>query len=191
MLKLYGSTTSPYVRRLRMWLANVEHQFLNLQIFEGEDRELLARHNPAMKIPMIEDDGVMIYDSRVIFRYLSEKFHRQSLSWEQENILTLIDSANDSFVQLMLLKRSDIDTNEDKLYFRLQHERINATLTHLNQFIEQQALKLWGYPEICLYCLLDWVQFRQLHSLQGLHTLLDFMESHQNRIEVTATDPRQ
>ncbi|HCS83004.1 MAG TPA: glutathione S-transferase, partial [Alteromonas macleodii] len=45
-MKLYGSTTSPYVRRIRIVLASTEHEFLNLQIFSGEDRELLASRNP-------------------------------------------------------------------------------------------------------------------------------------------------
>ena len=80
MLKLYGSTTSPFVRRLRLWLANVEHEFINMQIFSGPDRELLASMNPTLKIPMIEDDGKVIYDSRVIFRYLSDKFSEKALS---------------------------------------------------------------------------------------------------------------
>lgn len=190
MLKLYGSTTSPFVRRIRMWLANVEHQYINLQIFEGEDRALLASRNPTMKIPMLEDDGELIYDSRVIFRYLNEKYNNKALSWEEENILTLIDSANDSFVQLLLLQRSEIDTHADKLYFRLQHERINITLAHLNSLAEQQHFSGWGYPEICLFSLIDWVEFRQLHKLEGVNALLAFQSQHKDRIEVTATDPR-
>lgn len=32
-MKLYGSTTSPYVRRIRIVLFSTEHEFLNLQIF--------------------------------------------------------------------------------------------------------------------------------------------------------------
>ncbi|WP_438865221.1 glutathione S-transferase family protein [Neptunicella sp.] len=190
MLKLYGSTTSPFVRRIRMWLANVEHQYINLQIFEGEDRALLASRNPTMKIPMIEDEGELIYDSRVIFRYLQQKQAGQPLSWEQENQLTLIDSANDSFVQLLLLQRSGIDTQADKLYFKLQRERIEATLQHLNSLVEQQQFEQWGYPEICLFCLIDWVEFRQLHNLQGVPALLAFQTKHKDRIEVASTDPR-
>jgi glutathione S-transferase len=55
MLKLYGSTTSPFVRRIRIWLANTEHEFVNLLIFEDQDREVLAAKNPTMKIPILED----------------------------------------------------------------------------------------------------------------------------------------
>ena len=189
-MKLYGSTTSPFVRRLRMWLANVEHEFINLQIFAGKDRETLAERNPTLKIPMIEDQDVVIFDSRVIYRYLTDKFDYPKPSWEQENQLTLIDAANDSLVQMLLLERSEIDTNGDKMYFKLQRERVDATLQHLNDLVEQGHFKDWHYPSICLYSLIDWIEFRTLHDLSGMDALLEFHQDNNQRIEVTATDPR-
>ncbi|GAA0859672.1 hypothetical protein GCM10009114_34020 [Aliiglaciecola litoralis] len=190
MIKLYGSTTSPYVRRIRMWLANTEHEFINLQIFAGKDRVILAERNPTLKIPMIEDDETVIFDSRVIFRYLSDKYQFPSLSWEQENQLTLIDAATDSLVQMLLLGRSDIDTSEDKMYFKLQRERVNSTLSHLNELVTQGHFSDWNYPSICLYSLVDWIEFRTLHDLQQMPDLLAFHNANHQRIEVTATDPR-
>lgn len=190
MLKLYGSTTSPFVRRLRIWLANVKHEFVNLQIFAGKDRELLAQRNPTLKIPMIEDGEELIFDSRVIFRYLTAKFAFPSLSWQQENHLTLIDAANDSLVQMLLLDRSEINTDEDKMYFTLQRERVESTLAHLNALTEQGYFSDWNYPTICLYCLIDWIEFRTLHDLVGFTALREMHQANSDRIEVTATDPR-
>ncbi|GGW92917.1 glutathione S-transferase family protein [Alteromonas halophila] len=190
-MKLYGSTTSPYVRRIRIILANTSHEFIDLQIFAGEDRKLLASRNPTMKVPCLEDDGQMLFDSRIIYRYLGEKLGHTDLNWEQENQLTLIDAANDSFVQLLLLNRSDIDTSQDKLHFRLQKERIEAVLQTLEAQLEQGGFGGWAYPEISLYTLIDWVEFRQLHDLADFPELRAFRERHVDRIEVTATDPRQ
>lgn len=190
MLTLFGSTTSPFVRRLRIWLANEEHEFINLQIFAGKDRETLALRNPTLKIPMIEDDDEVIYDSRVIFRYLTEKFKFPGLSWEHENQLTMIDAATDSLVQMLLLERSDFDTASDRMYFTLQRERVDSTLNHLNELVEQHKLDDWNYPAICLYCLIDWIEFRTLHDLTGLSALLAFRVKNSQRIETTATDPR-
>ena len=172
MLTLYGSTTSPYVRRLRIWLANTEHQFVNLQIFEEQDRQTLAAKNPTMKIPMLEDEvdgkAQVIFDSRVIYRYLTDKFSDPLLSWEQENQLTLVDSANDSLVQMFILSNSDIQPDEDKLFFKLQKERVNAVLVQLNQMVADKQFANWNYPAVCLYCLIDWIEFRNLHNMQGL-----------------------
>jgi len=195
MLTLYGSTTSPYVRRLRIWLANTEHEFINLQIFSEQDRQILATKNPTMKIPMLEDeiDGrvQVIFDSRVIYRYLTDKFSDPLLSWEQENQLTLVDAANDSLVQMFILSNSDIQADEDKLFFKLQKQRVNGVLLQLNEMVADQQFKSWNYPAVCLYCLIDWIEFRNLHNMQGLTDLLAFHDDNAQRIEVTATDPRK
>jgi glutathione S-transferase len=194
MLKLYGSTTSPYVRRLRIWLANTEHEFVNLQIFVEQDRHVLATKNPTMKIPMLEDGtdetAQIIFDSRIIYRYLTDKFDDPLLSWEQENQLTMIDSANDSLVQMFILSNSDIQADEDKLFFKLQKERVNAVLVQLNEMVASHQFVSWNYPAVCLYCLVDWIEFRNLHNMQGLTDLLTFHDDNVQRIEVTATDPR-
>ena len=195
MLKLYGSTTSPYVRRLRIWLANTEHEFVNLQIFVEQDRHVLATKNPTMKIPMLEDGtdetAQIIFDSRIIYRYLTDKFDDPLLSWEQENQLTMIDSANDSLVQMFILSNSDIQADEDKLFFKLQKERVNAVLVQLNVMVASHQFVSWNYPAVCLYCLVDWIEFRNLHNMQGLTDLLAFHDDNVQRIEVTATDPRK
>ncbi|PKH00141.1 glutathione S-transferase family protein [Paraglaciecola sp. MB-3u-78] len=195
MLKLYGSTTSPYVRRLRIWLANTEHEFVNLQIFSEQDRQVLAAKNPTMKIPMLEDSSddttKVIFDSRIIYRYLTDKFDDPLLNWEQENQLTLIDAANDSLVQMFILTNSDIQPDEDKLFFKLQKERVNGVLVHLNEMVASQQFTSWNYPAVCLYCLIDWIEFRNLHNMQGLTDLLAFHDDNAQRIEVTATDPRK
>lgn len=195
MLKLYGSTTSPYVRRLRIWLANTKHEFINLQIFSEQDRETLAAKNPTMKIPMLEDNvegkEQIIIDSRVIYRYLTAKFADPLLTWEQENQLTLIDAANDSLVQMFILSNSDIQADTDKLFFKLQKERVNAVLVRLNEMVAKQSFTHWNYPAVCLYCLIDWIEFRNLHNMQGLTDLLAFHDDNAQRIEVTATDPRK
>ncbi|WP_166422316.1 glutathione S-transferase [Paraglaciecola sp. 20A4] len=194
MYKLYGSTTSPYVRRLRIWLANTQHEFINMQIFESEDRTILITKNPALKVPALEhiegDKSTLIYDSRVIYRYLVEQLNYASLSWEQENQLTLIDSVNDSLVQMFLLSKSDVIADTEKLFFKLQKERVNNVLAELNEHVERGKFNSWNYPAICLFSLIDWIEFRSLHNLKGLSALLDFHQENAPRIEVTATDPR-
>lgn len=188
-MKLIGSTTSPYVRRVRLLLADRPYDFVNLDIY-GEGRAELRRVNPALKIPMLQDDGQSIFDSRVIARYLCGKFGEASLSWERENLLTLIDAANDSFVTLLLSKRSGLDINQDALFYNLQHERIRTTLKELAKRVEKGEFSAWDYPAMCLYCLIDWVDFRKIIDFTGLDALLDFRESHREQVMVKATDPR-
>jgi len=188
-MRLLGSTTSPFVRRTRLLLAETDHEFIDLDIY-GKDREELRRNNPALKIPVLQDDGQEIFDSRVIFRYLTPKLGHPALTWDQENLLTLIDAANDSYVILLLSKRSGIDTDQDLLFYNLQRERVERTMQALALRVEQNGFPEWHYPSICLYCLVDWVDFRQLSDFSGIEALLDFRDRNRDRPGVPDTDPR-
>ena len=117
-MKLIGSSTSPYVRRIRLLLADAGqgYEFVDLNIY-GADRDELRKANPAMKIPVLHDGDDVVYDSRVISRYLQEKLDLPHLSWEQENQLTVIDAVNDSMVTLLLSQRSGLDTDREEVMF--------------------------------------------------------------------------
>lgn len=189
-MKLLGSTTSPFVRRLRIYLNGKDYQFVNLDIFAEADRKYLTENNPALKVPALIDNDQCIYDSRVIFRYLAQKFHAQPLTWQQENLLTLIDSVNDSLVSTLILKRSEIDTLQDALFFNLQRERTETVLKVLDDEAAKGSFEQWHYPAICLWCLLDWSEFRELASWRHFTHLSKFFELNASRIELTETDPR-
>lgn len=189
-MKLIGSTTSPYVRRLIMWMKDFQYDFEKVDIFNSADRAKLVEKNPTLKIPMLEDGDTIVLDSGVIFRYLSQKASLPSLSREQENLLTLIDSANDSLVQIFLLSRSDIDTSADKLYFRLQRERFDVIFGELNKAVEQGKFDEWNYASLSLFCLLDWVEFRARYDFSTLPALVAFHAEHATREEAKASDPR-
>lgn len=189
-MKLIGSTTSPYVRRTRLLLGSSDYEFVNLDIY-GEGRDELRRNNPALKIPMLIDGGQEVYDSRVIARYISEKQGLAPLSWDQENQLTLIDAANDSAVILLLASRSGIDTSENLMFFNLQRERIMMTLRTLAAMVDEGQFSQWNYPAICLYSLVDWVDFRDLVDFTGVESLLSFRDHYRDDELVGTTDPRK
>lgn len=189
-MKLIGSTTSPYVRRIRILLGEEPHEFVNLDIFD-KDREELRRQNPALRIPMLIDGDQVLYDSRIIARYISAKQNRDPLTWDQENQLTLIDAANDSAVLLLQSKRSGLDIDSDAMFFRLQHERMDSSLKALAEQVEEGRFRDWNYPAICLYCMVDWVDFRGLSDFAGVESLLEFRDSYREDPWVQRTDPRQ
>lgn len=192
-MKLIGSTTSPFVRRIRLYLLQLnvtDVDLVNLDIFANEDRQLLTENNPAQKVPALVDGELCIFDSRVIFRYLSQKYQQPSLTWSQENLLTLIDAASDSLVSLLLLKRSGLDISEDKFFFNLQHERIEQVFLALAKAVSDDDFKHWGYPAICLYCLLDWTEFRQIYNFSAFAELVEFQRASANYEGVAKTDPR-
>ncbi|MBV1790578.1 glutathione S-transferase family protein [Marinobacterium sp. D7] len=190
-MKLIGSSTSPYVRRIRLLLADAGqgYEFSDLNIY-GEDRDQLRRQNPALKIPVLYDGDEVIYDSRVIFRYLQEKLGLAPISWKQENLLTIIDAANDSMVAILLSQRSGLDTGEDRLYFNLQRERVEKSLQALDQRVDEGEFGVWDYPSICLYSMFDWGLFRGLIDAAQYPHLAAWLAEQREQTGVANSDPR-
>lgn len=131
-MQLFGSTTSPYVRRIRILLDEQPHEFVPVNIFAPADRVTFAEQNPTLKLPMLKDGKQVIFDSGVIFEYLADKLKLQALTWDQKNLLSAIDSANDSLVQMMILSRSGIDIHQDVMYFNVQRERCEKVFAYLD-----------------------------------------------------------
>ncbi|RVU29998.1 glutathione S-transferase family protein [Neptunomonas marina] len=190
-MQLVGSIPSPYVRRTRMLLEGRDYTFTALDIYSPEGRVALEKFTPAMKIPVLVDGEQTLFDSRVIYRYLTDKLALPALSWEQENTMTLIDAANDAFVIKMMVMRSGIETTDETLVTRLQDERLQQVLPLLETAVQEGQFAQWDYLAICLYCLLDWCDFRNLFVLADYPALQAFRDQHQSREIAVATDPRQ
>ncbi|TKB47098.1 glutathione S-transferase family protein [Thalassotalea mangrovi] len=192
-MDLYGSTTSPFVRRTRLLSSAYLDDglvFHDIDIFDQQGRELLSQHNPTLKVPFLLDGEHNIYDSRVIFRYLAKKFDLNELNWQQENQLTLIDAASDSLVEILLLMRSGIDPSQNALFFNLQRERLGKLFAVLEQQVERGEYNDWYYPAICLYCLIDWAMFRELVDFSPYPSMRAFHQQYASRDDITRTDPR-
>ena len=189
-MKLIGSTTSPFVRRLRLFLDGVDYEFEQVDIFNPNDRASLIKENPTLKIPMLKDGEQVIFDSGLIYRYLVAKLGSQALSWDQQNALVSIDSVNDALVNMFIIERSGIDNSQDKMYFNIQRERAVTVFTYLDKLAEQGMFEEWNYLAICLYCLLDWSEFRERYDFSQHQSLMAFYAQNKTRQSVIDTDPR-
>ncbi len=190
-MKLVGSTPSPYVRRIRLWLADTDYEFVDLNIYSEEGREILKTYTPAMKIPMLVDGEQSVFDSRVIYRYLNDKLQKETLTLEQENAISLVDSLQESFIIQLMSLRSGIDIESDILILKLQEERIDLTLPVLEQMAKDGLFNDWQYPAMCVFALLDWVTFRELYDFSAYPALESFRLEQAQRPIAQQTDPRQ
>lgn len=79
---VYGPSFSTYVRSVRLALAEkgVEYGLVEVDILKGAHAqpEHLARH-PFGKVPVLEHDGVYLYETGAILRYVEEAFDGPSL----------------------------------------------------------------------------------------------------------------
>lgn len=70
-MKLIGSLTSPYVRKVRIMLAEKKIDAKWEEENVWSDATQIGRFNPLGKVPcLVLDDGEAIFDSRVIVEYL-------------------------------------------------------------------------------------------------------------------------
>ena len=70
-MKLIGSTTSPYVRKVRIVMSEkkLDYQFIEENVWAADTT--MAQHNPLGKVPcLLMDGGEAVHDSRVIVEYL-------------------------------------------------------------------------------------------------------------------------
>lgn len=192
-MKLYGSNASPYVRRLRMLLAETEYEFEVVNVF-GEDREAIKKVNPTLKIPMFEDEKLrgtkVLYDSGLVYRFLVEQYGFTALSFAQQNLLAVIDACNESLVNMMIMRRSDIDTSADKLYFNIQRERQKVSFDMLEQEVTKGTFSTWNYLSISLLVLVEWAEFRDLFDFADYPNLTRFVADNQQQVGVAETAPK-
>ena len=70
-MKLIGSTTSPYVRKVRIVMSEkkLDYQFIEENVWADDTK--MAQYNPLGKVPcLLMDGGEAVFDSRVIVEYL-------------------------------------------------------------------------------------------------------------------------
>ena len=159
---LYGSQTSPFVRRLRLLMEQIPYEFKQVSVFEAGDAEKLNKINPINQVPVLTHGDQTIWDSRQIFSYLNHMHKLQNMDWNDENQLTAIEGAMTSGVALLLMKRSGIKIDGPIMYVQRQKERIESILDYLKPFIQGEALTDWNFHSMSLYSLLDWGVFREI-----------------------------
>lgn len=78
MLTIYGSDLSAPSNKVR-FVANalgLEYEYKRVNLREGEQRkEPFFKLNPAGKVPAINDDGLVLFESNAISRYLARKYN--------------------------------------------------------------------------------------------------------------------
>ncbi len=184
---LFGSQTSPFVRRLRLIMHDLPYDFKEMNIFEAQDAVLLNKINPLNQVPVLQHDDKTIWDSRQIFQYLNQ-FHKfETLNWEDENLLTAIEGAMDSGITLLLMKRSGMNIEENYMFTNRQKDRIESVLDYLSPYLKDKALKDWNFSTMTLYAFLDWALFRNIMNVENRPEVRKFLDTHSQRPAVLAS----
>ncbi len=196
-MKLYGTTTSPFVRRVRVVAEELGVKYTVVST-AGEDGQAALRSvSPVWKVPAAEIDGHVLLDSHVIVEYLLDRSGYGTLRpardrWREANVHAVIDAMLDSAINVRLLRLDGADP-EKIAYLAKQRARVASTLDWIEgelrggHFTDDPRL---GLTELALYTALDWMAFRDEVRLRDRPALAAFMDGHAGRPSLQATGPR-
>lgn len=98
MLKIWGRDTSSNVQKV-LWTCeelNINYERIDKGgPFGGLENNEFKKLNPHSKIPVISDDGYVIYESHAIIRYLNSKFGKNIFCSENVKKQAIIDKYMD------------------------------------------------------------------------------------------------
>lgn len=215
MLKLYGHDTSPYVRRIRVLLAELGLPFVrDSRSWTVADADVL-KLNPALRVPALEaprEDGTtqLLLDSRIIAAFLyaqpgrfpstasgaqvpiASSLFLETSRWDDENALSILDAAQDSLINLFVLELDGI-TKAQSPYLQRQYARAESCLRWLDDRLgtcDTFHAGSFGYLDIALSCSLDWMLFRDRYPVQQHANLARAIERQAQRPSLLQTHPR-
>jgi glutathione S-transferase len=189
-MKLFGTTTSPFVRRVRVVAAEVGEAVERVDTATDAGMAQLREVSPIRKVPVAQIDGKLLYDSRVIIDWLVTTRGWGGIEpardrWHEQNVLNAIDAALDSVIQLFYLRRDGV-TVDGTPYAQRQLERTDAIFAWLATQLRPQAFAL---PEISACCALDWMDFRKTYPTERAKGLDAVRTALRDRPSMVATCP--
>lgn len=188
-MKLIGSTTSPYVRKVRLVLHDLGIPFELEQVsaLAPESASKLEAINAARRVPILETEDGIIFDSTIICEYLLAKQGKE-INLSTKLNLRLIDELCDSAILLYQQKLWNSDKNWETKFSKNQLSRVTSVLNGLESKVANNDLN--QMEKDWLLCVLDWITFRDFFNWSIDHKALDkFHKSHKSQERYLSTSP--
>lgn len=192
-MKLFGSYTSPFVRRVRIVALEGNIPFEIVDSSKEAGQAALREVSPIAKVPTAIIDGGVIFDSRAIVERLMEAGSPVEAlpvggraRSDQLNLLNAIDEATLSGVRRFYGRRDGY--GDEHPWTAIEIARLGEVLAWLEARAEQ--FHAFGVPTVSLIATMGWFQFRSIYAVEAYPGLLAAVERHANRPSVLATVPR-
>ncbi len=182
MLRIFGTETSPYVRRVRIVAEELGLPCSLVSTVSDEGQAELRENSPLWKVPAARVDGALVLDSRVITEVLLSRCPEaelaRPLTLAERNAITVIDGAVDSLINCLYLGRDGIGPSQAP-YLQKQRGRAKSAI----HWIEEQLHDGWlsetrsfGLPELALATGAAWMRYRNAYAIDehpGIIACLD------------------
>lgn len=201
-MKLVGSLTSPYVRKVRIVLAenNISYDFdVDIPWNVGSH---VPDYNPLGKVPvLIMDDGTALFDSRVIVEYLDStnstlrlipKSNRDRIivkRWE-----ALADGICDAAATIFL-ERKRPDTRQSLEWIARQQKKVTLGLEAAARELSDKKWcdgTAYSLADIALCCTLGFLVFRfpEIQWRNTFPNLVNLADTLEGRASFLETAPK-
>jgi glutathione S-transferase len=149
VLRIYGTQTSPYVRRVRIVALELglAHELIDTSTEKG--LEALKAITPIWKVPVAEVDGVPVFDSAVINEMLLRLHGPGPIARPDphdiilRNVVTVIDGALDSLINSFYLAKDGV-TAEQASYLQKHQDRAASAMKWLEGRARSRCAPRWG-----------------------------------------------
>jgi len=184
-MKLYGTKTSPFVRRVRIVAELVGAECELVDTSQPEGQAALRKISPIWKVPAAEVEGEVILDSHVIIDHLLDAYGTRNVrpigaGFREKNLINVIDGALDSAINVFYLKKDGADVEKID-YLVKQRARVANAMTYVEKELRGVYLTdvaKVGLAEIALLTALDWMAFRSAYPVERHPGLVRFREAH-------------
>lgn len=195
-MELYGTTTSPFVRRVRVVAAELGVPVELIDTAKDAGQAALRGLTPIRKVPIARIDGRLLFDSRVIIDWLTTTRGFGGLApardrWREANLVNAIDGALDAAISLFYLRRDGVPVDGSPFAAR-QLERVAAILGWLTTELAPGQPGFGeglGLAEVSLVAALDWMAFRGAYPVEQAPALLAVRAAWAERPSLATTRP--
>jgi glutathione S-transferase len=197
-MKLYYSAASPYVRKVMVTAIETgidgRIEQVPVAVMPTKPNAELARDNPLMKLPtLVTDDGLALYDSRVICEHAGVRMVPPSGPdrWRVLRWQAMADGITDAG---LLCRYETVVRAEDKRSAEWTQGQM-AKVTQGLDMAENDAALLSGplnLGQIALACSIGWLEFRNVAGdiRKGRPKLTAWYEAFSRRPSMQATTPK-
>lgn len=168
-MKLYASPTSPFVRKVRVLIA--ETGLTGIEEIDAaghpvDPGTMPVDHNPLGKIPaLIPDDGPALYDSRVICRYLNDRagaalYPAAPRLWQTLTLEATADGMMEAAVLMVYESRLRPEENRYTAWTEAQWAKIARAMDALETRWMDHLSGPLDMGQIAVGCALGYLDFR-------------------------------
>lgn len=180
-MKLYGSLTSPYVRKARILLKekNIACEFIVDSPWEADSK--IPHLNPLGKVPVLMlDNGKPLFDSSLILEYLDSLGGeplipaRGDARWDVLRWANLGQGMLDATVVRLLESRRPAD-KQDASAIKRQESKIASALAFADQSVRGEAYLVgerFSLADLAFAVALEYLDFRYAHDWRSRHPRL-------------------